>query len=368
MRKHFFLSLTGICLCLTCLAGAGSDTLKTDKPLKRPDRLRVLPVAIYTPENGFGFGAVAVRQFKPSVTDPRTSFYQVNALYTTTNRFLLELLQNVYLREHRWLFPGQTNLYKFPDKYYGIGNDTPESNEESLSSLLFETDQQALRRIGKGNWMAGAAIHLVNQWNVETQAGGLLEENQVNGYDGSFIWGLGPAVLYDSRDNLVNAWEGTFLSLNTRLYGKAMGSDYSFGKLVGDFRKYFLLSHANGIVLAWQTYLSAAWGEPTFQQYALLGGSTIMRGYYKGRYRDHDLLATQLECRIPVWRRFGAVVFGGTGDVSSSPSEFTLNELKWSYGAGLRFMVNKEERTNIRVDLGLGKGTSGFYFGVFEAF
>lgn len=78
---------------------------------------------------------------------------------------------------------------------------------------------------------------------------------------------------------------------------------------------------------------------------------------------------TQIEYRQYFWWRFGFVVFVGVGDVASDITKFKLNDLKLSYGAGLRFLFNKEEKVNLRVDLGIGlDGNSGVYFGIEEAF
>ena len=42
---------------------------------------------------------------------------------------------------------------------------------------------------------------------------------------------------------------------------------------------------------------------------------------------------------------------------------------KQSYGAGLRYMFNKKQKINLRMDVGFGEnGSSGVYFGIEEAF
>jgi len=43
--------------------------------------------------------------------------------------------------------------------------------------------------------------------------------------------------------------------------------------------------------------------------------------------------------------------------------------VKLSVGAGLRFLFNKEEKVNLRMDIGIGQnGNTGIYFGLEEAF
>jgi len=105
-----------------------------------------------------------------------------------------------------------------------------------------------------------------------------------------------------------------------------------------------------------------------FQRLSKLGGSLLMRGYYEGRYRDHDLIVAQAEYRLPLWRRFGLTGFAGIGDVADKISRFRSREMKTSAGLGLRYMLIPEEKMNLRFDFGFGKDTSGFYVTITEAF
>lgn len=46
-----------------------------------------------------------------------------------------------------------------------------------------------------------------------------------------------------------------------------------------------------------------------------------------------------------------------------------INELKYSFGGGLRYLFNKKEQVNLRMDIGIGpNGNTGIYFGIEEAF
>lgn len=94
-----------------------------------------------------------------------------------------------------------------------------------------------------------------------------------------------------------------------------------------------------------------------------------MRSYFTGRYRDKFYSAIQLEYRQYFWRKLGFVVFGGLGDVAQEFIKFDFTELKYSYGMGLRFLFNKKQKINLRMDFGFGQdGNSGVYFGIEEAF
>jgi len=62
------------------------------------------------------------------------------------------------------------------------------------------------------------------------------------------------------------------------------------------------------------------------------------------------------------------VAFGNFGDVSNNLG-YNFKDLKYSFGAGLRYAINKSEKLNIRLDYGMGPGKNqGFYFELGEAF
>lgn len=99
-----------------------------------------------------------------------------------------------------------------------------------------------------------------------------------------------------------------------------------------------------------------------------MGGSYVMRGYFEGRFRDKSLLVFQAEYRMPLFWRLGAVGFVGVGNVAEKFSQLDLGNLKSAYGIGLRFLFDRKERIQLRMDIGWGKNSSGFYFSIFEAF
>jgi hypothetical protein len=109
-------------------------------------------------------------------------------------------------------------------------------------------------------------------------------------------------------------------------------------------------------------------GNPPYSSLSLMGGESLMRGYYLGRYRDNHMLALQVEYHSPQWKRAGVVVFTGLADVAARFNDFRLRDLKYSVGFGLRYMINPEEKINLRLDFGFGKESFGVYMKILEAF
>jgi len=85
-------------------------------------------------------------------------------------------------------------------------------------------------------------------------------------------------------------------------------------------------------------------GDVPFNQLALMGGESLMRGYYYGRYRDNNQLAAQVEYRfLPIpfnfTDRIGAAVFAGAGSVFNQVNSLDISDFVVSGGAGLRVLL-----------------------------
>ena len=99
---------------------------------------------------------------------------------------------------------------------------------------------------------------------------------------------------------------------------------------------------------------------------ATFGGSSTMRGYYEGRFRDKGVLDMTVELRQHIWRRNGLVVWLGVGTVFPKFSDIEFRKLLPNAGIGYRWEFKKN--TNVRLDFGVGKGETSFLFSINEAF
>ena len=63
-----------------------------------------------------------------------------------------------------------------------------------------------------------------------------------------------------------------------------------------------------------------------------------------------------------------AIVTFRPGGVAPRAGAFRLDQLRPSYGGGLRYMLDRKEKLTLRVDAGFGNGISGLYFNIREAF
>lgn len=74
----------------------------------------------------------------------------------------------------------------------------------------------------------GGGIRYNSISKVETVPGGLLQNTEQVGALGSNSAGLQLAMIYDNKDNLLNAKEGIYLQLTHGFYGKFLGSTQRF--------------------------------------------------------------------------------------------------------------------------------------------
>ena len=75
-----------------------------------------------------------------------------------------------------------------------------------------------------------------------------------------------------------------------------------------------------------------------------------MRGYYEGRQRDRNIAELQIELRQKIYKRSGAVVWVGAGNVFDDYSDFKLSHTLPCFGIGYRWAF--KNRINLRMDIG----------------
>ena len=173
-------------------------------------------------------------------------------------------------------------------------------------------------------------------------------------------------LLWDSRNNSFSSSGGFYFQYYINEFSGWLGSEFHYVAQLLDVRKYFTLSGES--TLAFQFAGSFNNGDVPVRSMANIGSSSIMRGYYDGRYTDKNMMAVQGEIRQHIAGRFGMVGFVGVGRVAHSMSEFALTRLKLSLGTGLRFAIDRKERLNARLDLGFGDHSNGIYLNLSEAF
>jgi len=330
-------------------------------------KLVFLPFVYYTPETKLALGAGGVLTFRAGADKARTrsSAVWLMGSYSLARQFQVSVNPQIFFEGNGFAASGLFRYERTPQKFYGIGNDTDADLVESYTPRVALAQVGLKRRVWKA-FYAGALLDLERTSMEKTEPGGLLETSGIAGSLGGLVAGLGISFDWDTRDSTQFPRKGAFLQLQGTAYGAYLGGDFSFGSLKLDARSYS--SSVSGRVLALQTVVRLTTGDPPFYRLAMLGGDSLLRGYYKGRFRDKDLVVVQAEYRVPLGGRFGAVGFAGLGQVFPRLSEFALKGFKHSLGAGLRYSLNPREGTNVRMDLAWGARSFGLYFTAQESF
>jgi len=350
------------------LASQAADSTPADSAPARKTRFNGYPYAYYTPETQFAFGVGGVVTFYTSDDRRlRPSKVLLSGYWATTGQSKVSLNPQLYFGANRWF--ASLNLWygHIVDKYWGVGNETPETGNESYVSDVQDIQLEVQAPpILPGLTREGVVIAANRTVIVDRRSNTLLEDPTLTGSGGGWVSGVGVVAAWDTRDQTFFPNRGRYDQVRAIGYFEGLGSDFAFSTYEVDLRRYMAL--APDRVIAVQMYGNFAAGDAPFYKLPALGGGNRLRGYYQGRYRDQDYVAAQVEYRTYFWGRLGGVLFAGAGQVSPTLRLLTLSGFHAAAGGGLRFLFNKAEKVNLRADVGFGRGTSGVYFGLEEAF
>ncbi len=342
------------------------------KPDEKKVQFTAYPAVYYSPETKFGFGFVGFLVIK----DPKkqqSEYYRPTSispyfLYTLNNQILTAFDIDYYFKNGMNLNT-KIRYYNFPDFFYGLGNDTDPDVNEQYTNEYFRLDGRLLKPIDS-KWFAGIRYYFQQNSLYDFDENGRLGHGDFIGEDGGWSNGLGLSFLMDTRNSTLYPTSGWMNRLEISVFGKYLGSDYDYVSYLLDLRKYWKIKNEKN-VLAWQGYLNLTSGTNIpFYNLPRIGGDEKLRGIANASlYIDRQAWYTQVEYRRDLFWRFGAVLFAGIGDVGDTFADFELDKMKYVVGLGGRFQALKNERFNIRLDMGLARyGQTAFYLSVREAF
>ena len=350
-----------------------NDTMSADKP-----RFVLIPSVGYTPETKWeiGLSSTVVFHYKND-TSQRLSEIATYAFYTQNGQLGVLGDHVIYGPSANWYLLGKFKIENYPLDYFGVGSYTQAEPIAVISSNTFNIRERLLKRT-YNNLFIGLEIDYqqINNPQFDWKSS-IQNPNLPNGYLGSNNLGSGLGLVWDSRKNPINSRKGSLFEVAYLFYPKIFARSHPMKSIYIDGRWYQPIS--GNKVFATQVYANFNWGDVPFNQMAVIGGPMIMRGYYIGRFRDKQYVATQAEFRwlpFKFSKRFGATVFGGLASLAENPAEVFLKELntqastdwKWAIGTGLRFLLFPKKDIFSRVDIGFNPEGYGLYIYIGEAF
>ncbi len=354
---------------LSALVPVGAQTAEDPGPRAGDRDVGVVPLPVfgYSQDTGALFGAAAFIFWQPltnvtSTTNNTLSvvgFYGLRGVVGFPMNLTLNLADGLY-RPELGFFIGRA-----PSDFYGVGPDSDLDDEEVYTSFTMDAQAAFLFRLYPQLY-AGPVVNWIYQDVVETEKGGILDTGDITGNERIRTVGGGARIDWDTREPQLYPFSGHLLSVSTvgHLGGFASHDGYTVASL--DYRQFF--NPWGRHVFALQGRTDVAVGDTPVHYLPYLGGSSALRGYPEGRYRDNVAVQGQVEYRFPIVWRFGGVVFGAGGQEAPSIGELDLSGLPLAGGLGLRFAVNTEENINIRIDFAFTREGTGFYVNLREAF
>lgn len=325
-----------------------------------------MPLLFRTPETGLAIGGVLL--YTSGLDKKRASPIISGLMYTEKKQILWGVgARQILDGEDRSIY-AYSEIARFPQTFFGVGRDTKRGNatayQEERQNLEFGGDQELLPHLSVG---AGLIVRNDQFESLEPAGKGLFGGGLYHGEEGGPQRGAQVYLLWESTNDNYFPSQGLKIQLFSQHYIKQWDSRYPFSAQKLDARSYHLL--APNWIQAHQFFIQNLNGDPPFYQQAQMGGNDLLRGYYKGRYRDRKLIILQTETRYRFSKYWNAAIFGGFGNVSREWFEIPDEALKPSYGAGVRYQISPKQKFNVRFDVGWGDDQGGpqIYLYVMEA-
>ena len=326
-------------------------------------KVKVMPVPAigFSPETKFYLGAVALftLDFYQNNTT-RKSNAKIEFNYTWRKQVIAECDWNYFLKDEKWFTNGIVHYSLYPDYYFGIGSNTQESDQITFESKRFKSDIGLMKKV-KNNWFVGPNIRYTNYYAL-----GLTQDSiKYDELSSNQSFGIGFTITNDRRNNLLTPTSGHLIKLSNQ---HLVANNY-YSQLAIDGRIYRSFGKHENHVFANRIYSTHVINKAPFYDLALIGGDKVTRGYFLGRFRDQNLTTFQTEYRTPFLWRISLAAFGGVSAIYTDIQNLSNNNIKINLGGGLRFLVDKNDRTSLRFDYAVGNnGQTGFYVSFGESF
>jgi hypothetical protein len=335
----------------------------------------------YTPELQLTIGAGGIISWRNSKTNlelPRSSMPFMAAL-STTGAMTLNLRPTTYRKDDKIRINGDLWYKAMPDHYWGVGYQKAYNTVKSDSSTKYFRDwfqfkSDVLINIRKDLFIGVFLDANYTKGSEETEI--IKEDENYELFnERPFNLGFGPVIIYDSRDVPVNAYEGLYLNAIASFYSRSWGADNNYQQYLIDYRQYQAVNNVKGRTIAWQLKGRFTLGEVPYGEMSQLGTPMDLRGYTWGRYRDKSMVYILAEYRHMFMKsdgtmsKSGAVGWIGSGTIFDFEKSSSYNQQAyWLPNFGVGYRLEVQPRMNLRIDVGIGRETTGFYFNFNEAF
>lgn len=372
------------------------DSIYIVKPTKSNFFL-VIPAIGSQPATGFFFGGVAQYTFKGKQEADKYSVANLGIIYTLKKQWMINVKNNILLKNNRIFLSGDYRLYIFSQPNYGLGTDiipprrdrdpsfSIDSIAQSMDYNYFKFHQTASFEVRK-NFYVGGGVNIdwytnINDKELDVANGNLTYHynySKQHGFNNLeyFLTGVSFNMVYDSRDNQVNSNRGWFANVNYRFNPVLFDNQQYSNVLYTEFRQFIPLSRKNDryILGIWAYGQFVTRGKVPYLNLPAIGWDQRSRsgeGYTQGLFRGDGLIYLSTELRFPITcnQMISGTVFTNFVTASNNDANTSLfHAIQPAAGIGLRILIDKKTRTNLIVDYAWGNSSKGFYLNAGETF
>ena len=327
----------------------------------------IIPVAFYLPETSLAGGASGIFTFKKASAPKKERPSQIlfAAIATLKKQVEFICVYEIYKSQRKHRFKGELGYYRYFYNYYGIGSDSRAEDREVYNVNFPRAHFSYARRLYKA-FNLGIGYKMDRFDIYERKEGGLLDVTRPIGWEGGFKSNVMALFFVDTRDNINAPNRGVYAELTAEHSLGWFYSDFDYLKMDIDLRYFTDLK--NDWVLGHQLWITHTTSGTPFYDLAHISTASRSRGFDDRRFINYSLATLQSELRFPIKGRFRASAFYSYNVMPDKWSNLFANEEFLTYGIGLRYILNAENRTNVRLDIARGDGKINFYLTANEAF
>ncbi len=314
------------------------------------------PYGGVTVDTGLLGGAFALWKHTNPADDSVQTFTSVQVLagfaYTQKNQFTVNVIPDFV--SGKWRTDVSMVLKKWPDTFYGIGNDSDLDDAEKYTENVYGLSYTLRRQMHHSLFLSlhGDAYYCSIR---DIKPGGMIDQATFTGVGDGMVSGSGLSIRWNTAGFGYAPRQGIDLTVKYAIYRSWLGSDYSFDHYRINCRGFIPISAKS--VLALRTDLTVNHDDVPLLFFPGLGSR--LRAYPDRRFVDKTRVSLNVEQRVfpfeePLLDRIGFVFFTEFGQVSASPTKIRIGDWRWSAGFGLRFAILPAEHFNVRMDLGFG--------------
>jgi len=260
-----------------------------------------------------------------SLTNPKVFYlFGKRASYTVTGKFKRELNSD----------------------YYGIGSSTPQGdhsefaiNQLSSSFILdYNLSRMFITEINAG---IIAAMTESSTKDSNPSVNTTFPGSELAGFDRWVdYFNVGISLTNDTTDKKKQPNKGGVRSISFQRYQNINSRKFNYNSLTFDVAQYFPLFRPEYIFKvrnAWTFETPTGGGSIPFYRLATLDGSSPLRSFSRGRFKDKSSVIFNFEYIFPIWSTVAGILFYDTGRVFNRVTGFSFDAFKHSVGGGLDF-------------------------------